>query len=148
MTTPPVSTLIPHRSPFLFLDQVVELTEARVVARRTLRPDEPQFQGHYPDFALMPGVLLCEAALQAGAYLMAATAEEPRSDGFPVVTRMKDVRFKRPVRPGDEIEIEVEKTERVGPVQWLSGRVRVKGKLAAQLGFAVTLAGPGFGGSS
>ncbi|MGF1510973.1 MAG: 3-hydroxyacyl-ACP dehydratase FabZ family protein [Myxococcota bacterium] len=137
----PPSGLIPHRPPFLFIDEVVHVDESRVVATRRLRPDEPQFSGHYPDFPVMPGVLLCEAVLQAGAYLVAATTTGERmASGVPVVTRLEHARFKRPARPGDVLEIEVERVESVASVEWMQGAIRIDGKLALSLRFAVTWA--------
>lgn len=131
-----VREVLPHREPFLFLDQVTEVSEDRLLAVREIRADEVQFQGHYPGHPLMPGVLLCEMALQAGAYLMAHRSQG--MDGWPVVTRIQNVRFKRQVRPGDQVEVEVRHEETVAGVHWMSGRMRVAGKLVCDLGFAVT----------
>ena len=101
---------IPHRPPFLLVDEVVERTEKRIVCRKTFREDEWFFAGHYPGFPIVPGVLLCEAAMQAGAMLL-AQYEAQTSGGVPVAARLNDVRFKRMVKPGETIEMEVEITE-------------------------------------
>src|SRR5262249_15026753 len=93
------------------------------------------FAGHYPEEPLVPGVLLCEAALQAGAILL-GRAQEIEKDSLPVVTRIDDVRFKHLVRPGDTIEIEVELHERLGGGYFFTGKVNCKGKVAARLEFA------------
>lgn len=142
----PIEEIIPHRPPFLFIDGVVEASADKLVATRTVRADEPHFAGHYPGRPIMPGVLLCEAVLQAGCALMVLSAEAEASgaaarSGDPVVTRMNEVRFKRMVKPGDVLEITAEKVETKMGVHFMRGTVRVEGKVAATLEFAVTLAG-------
>lgn len=139
MTPIPVTDALPHRPPFLFLDEVVELEEGRLVARRRLDPDEDFFRGHYPGRPMTPGVLLCEMALQAGAYLMAHRAGSQGLTGLPVVTRIQNVRFKRPVAPGDVVDIEVSHSETMASVHWMAARLRVGGRMACDLSFAVTL---------
>lgn len=129
---------IPHRPPFLWLDRVLTLGRATIVAEKLISEDLPLFQGHYPHYPIMPGVLLCEAVFQAGALLI---AEELRQTGaaaaaVPVLTRIHSAKFKREVRPGDLIEIRAELVERLGPAWLLKGSVRVGGKLAVQVEFA------------
>ncbi len=134
MTRAAIEAAIPHRPPFLLLDEVVEQTDERIVCRRHLSGEEFWFAGHYPDYPLMPGVLLCEACLQAGAVLLARFSAGVA--GVPVATRMNDVRFKRMVRPGETMQIEVALDERVSNAFYMSGKVSVDGKLAARLSFA------------
>lgn len=134
MTRAAIEAAIPHRPPFLLLDEVVEQTDERIVCRRQLSGEEFWFAGHYPDYPLMPGVLLCEACLQAGAVLLAGFSAGVA--GVPVATRMNDVRFKRMVRPGETIQIEVALDERVANAFYMTGKVSVDGKLAARLSFA------------
>ncbi|MGD9127494.1 MAG: MaoC/PaaZ C-terminal domain-containing protein, partial [Planctomycetia bacterium] len=101
------------------------------------------FEGHYPDFPLVPGVLLCEAAMQAGAVLLSkivqAEAGETGGTQVPVATRMNDVRFKKMVQPGETIRIEVDLTERLANAFFLKGKVTVDGKVAVRLEFACTM---------
>lgn len=137
----PAAELIPHRPPVLFLDEVLEHTPDKLSARRVVRADEPQFAGHYPGRPIMPGVLLCEAALQAGCALMVLRAPAGQGlGGEPVVTRMNEVKFKRMVKPGDTLEVAVEMLEEKMGVSFMRGTVKVEGKLAASLEFAVTVA--------
>ncbi len=133
-----IEALIPHRAPMLLVDQVVQRDQQQIVCRKTFRPDEFFFQGHYPDFPLVPGVILCEAAMQAGAILLAAWMEE--GQGVPVATRMNDVRFKRMVRPGETIEMQVRLNERLADAFFMTATIRCEGKLAARFDFACTMA--------
>lgn len=135
-----IEAAIPHRAPFLFLDEIVDITDTRVIARRTVRADEPQFQGHYPQKPVMPGVLLCEAIMQAGCYLMVHRTHGATMDGVPVVARMNDVKFKQMVVPGDVIEIACDYDKSAMGVHFMSGQVRKNGKTAVSLSFAVTVA--------
>ena len=108
--------------------------EKRIVCRKRFTGDEFFFAGHYPQFPLVPGVLLCEAAMQAGAVLLSHMIA-PADNAVPVATRMNDVRFKRPVRPGETIEIEVELSERLADAFFLKAKVicaGIGGALVAQ----------------
>ena len=126
---------IPHRDPFLWIDEVTELGDDRIVARKFLDPRLDVFRGHYPHFPILPGVLQCEAAFQAGAILIAGT--ETLENGLvPVVTRVNNVKFRRPIRPGETLEIEVWITERLADAFFLSATVKVEGQTAARLDFA------------
>jgi 3-hydroxyacyl-[acyl-carrier-protein] dehydratase len=105
-----ILSAIPHRPPMLLLDEIVEQSEARIVCTKTFRPDEFFFQGHYPDYPLVPGVILLEAAMQAGAVLV---SHVPLEGGVPVASRINDVKFKKMVRPGDTVTLEVTLNERL-----------------------------------
>jgi 3-hydroxyacyl-[acyl-carrier-protein] dehydratase len=137
MSRQQVLDAIPHRPPMLLVDEVVEWHEERIVCRKTFQPDEWFFQGHYPDYPLVPGVLLCEAAMQAGAVLL---SKVPKGEGIPVAGRLNEVKFKRMVRPGDSVLLEVTLEDRMGDAFFLSAKVTCEGKPAATLAFAVTVA--------
>ena len=139
-TDPAILSAIPHRPPMLLIDSIDEQSENRIVCRKQFRADEYFFQGHYPDFPLVPGVILCEATMQAGAILLSKFTQA--SSGVPVATRMNDVKFKRMIRPGDTVVIDVDLKERMNDVFFLTGRVRCEGELAARLDFACALAKP------
>jgi len=137
----PILDRIPHRPPFLFLDEILEYEQGRIVCQKTFRADEPFFQGHYPGFPLVPGVLLCESAMQAGALLLAKMFEEEASDGslrekMPVVAKMGEVRFKQMIRPNDTVQIEVKFKEKMTAVYFLHGKITRDGKLVLQFEFA------------
>jgi 3-hydroxyacyl-[acyl-carrier-protein] dehydratase len=138
MSLAEIHAAIPHRPPFLLVDEIVSQLDNRIVCRKWFGRNEWFFTGHYPDEPLVPGVLLCEAALQAGAVLL-ARQEQIKEDSLPVVTRINDVRFKHLVRPGDTIEIDVELRERLAEAYFFTGKVSVSGKVAARLEFACTM---------
>ena len=139
MSLEQIHAAIPHRPPFLLVDEIVLQDDKRIVCRKTFQPDEYFYAGHYPQYPLTPGVLLCEACMQAGAILLSQFVPKDQS-GVPVATRLNDVRFKRMVRPGETIEMEAELTERLADAFFLKGRVRCEGKLAVSLEFACTMA--------
>jgi 3-hydroxyacyl-[acyl-carrier-protein] dehydratase len=139
MSLEAIKAAIPHREPFLLVDQIVEQSENRIVCRKTFHGDEFWYAGHYPSFPLTPGVLLCEAAMQAGAVLLAKyTAAE--LGNVPVVTRMNNVRFKQMVRPGDTVALIAEITERLADAFFLNAQVTVGGKTAVTFDFACKMA--------
>lgn len=139
MTLAQIHAAIPHRPPMLLVDEVVLWEPERIVCKKTLSGEEFFFQGHYPGFPLMPGVMMCEASLQTGAVLMSKIHPDDGSGGVPVATRLNDVKFKRMVRPGDTIEIDVKLDERLGDAYFLSSKVTSGGKVTATLSFAVTI---------
>jgi 3-hydroxyacyl-[acyl-carrier-protein] dehydratase len=134
-----IQRLIPHRPPFLWLDDVVAIGDGHVHARKRLDSGLDVFQGHYPSFPVLPGVLQLEAAFQAGALLVARQETMP-PDTVPVVTRVNNVQFRQLVRPGDLLDIEVELVERLSNAYFLKGKTAVNGKVCARLEFACALA--------
>lgn len=133
---------IPHRDPFLWVDEVVEMTDQKIHARILIREDLDLFRGHYPHFPVLPGVLQCEAAFQAGAILISRHMT-PGDDQVPVVTRLNNVQFRRMVRPGETLDLEVELVEKVSNAYFLKGKVSVDGKVSVRLEFACTVSSPG-----
>lgn len=96
--------VLPHRPPFLFVDRVLECTTTTARAVRIFRPDEEFFKGHFPGNPIVPGVLLLEAMAQTFAYL--AIVERPKAKVY--LTGVDRARFRKPVRPGEEVELRVE----------------------------------------
>ena len=131
---------IPHRAPFLWLDRVLELSSEGIRAEKKVPADLDVFQGHYPDYPILPGVLLCEAVFQAGALLISETLRGKKEiKGVPVLTRILKAKFKREAGPGDTLAIQAMLKEKVGPAWFMKGSVRVKGKVAVQVEFACAL---------
>lgn len=132
---------IPHRDPFLWIDEVTEVSDTRIVARKLIHPEIDVFRGHYPGRPIFPGVLLVEAAMQAGGVLLARLPAGQVPPGHvPVVTRVNNVKFRRMVRPGDTLEIEVDLEGQVANAFFLKAQVKVAGKTAAQFDYACATA--------
>src|SRR6476620_3940931 len=112
MSLEAIKAAIPHREPFLLIDEIVEQTDNHIVCRKKFTGEEFWYQGHYPNFPLTPGVLLCEAAMQAGAVLLSkVVADNP--DIVPVVSRLNHAKFKSMVLPGDFFFIDTATTEKM-----------------------------------
>ena len=133
-----IEAAIPHRAPMLLVDEILEQDEKEILCRKSFREDEYFFQGHYPGHPIVPGVILCESAMQAGAILLAPLVEE--AAGVPVATRMNDVKFRRMVRPGDSIQMQVTLKERLGSAFFLAAKVTCEGQVAVRFEFACTMA--------
>ena len=121
----------------LLVDEIIEQTEMSILCRKTFRADEFFFQGHYPDQPIVPGVILCEASMQAGAILLSQFVQE--GDGVPVATRLNDVKFKRMIHPGDTVELHITLNERFANAFFLTAKVKCEGKLATRMDFACTM---------
>ena len=133
-----IEAILPHRDPFLLIDEVVELEPgARVVARKRVRGDEWWFAGHFPGRPVMPGVQIVEAMAQAGA--VAVLSQEENRGRIAFFGGIDGVRFKRIVEPGDELELECRLEAVRGPIGKGKATAKVDGKLAARgtLTFAV-----------
>ena len=132
---------IPHRPPFLFVDKITELTENKIKTTKEISPDEPFFKGHYPGNPLMPGVLACESVFQTGAILLSKMtgSDATFSDSIPVLSKIKEAKFKNIIRPGDLLEIEAELVEKITNVFFLKGKVSVAGKVMVRVEFACSL---------
>jgi 3-hydroxyacyl-[acyl-carrier-protein] dehydratase len=133
-----IEAILPHRDPFLLLDEIVDIEPGeRVVARKRVRPDEWYLSGHFPGRPIMPGVLIVEAMAQAGA--VAVLSEEENRGRLALFAGIDGVRFKRIVEPGDELELTCDLERVRGPVGRGKATATVEGELAARgtLTFAV-----------
>ena len=131
-----IEAIIPHRDPFLLLDEVVELEPSKRVVARKLVTDE-DCAGHFPGNPIMPGVKMVEALAQAGA--VAVLVQEENRGKLALFAGIDDVRFKRVVRPGDELTLECSLEQVRGPIGRGKARATVDGELAVRgtLTFAV-----------
>ena len=138
----PIRAAIPHREPFLFVDAIVEEGPDVLRTRWTVPPEADFLRGHYPGKPLVPGVLLCESAFQAGAILCARDTEAAGPDVVPVLTRIGEARFKRMVGPGETVECEVRLDQRVGPARYMTAVLTVGSATALRVSFVVAAASP------
>jgi 3-hydroxyacyl-[acyl-carrier-protein] dehydratase len=116
-----IMSILPHRYPMLLIDRIIEMErKTRIVALKNVTFNEPQFAGHFPDYPIMPGVLMIEAIAQAGGALL-LTEIPDRESKLMVFTGIDDAKFRRPVVPGDQVRIEVT------VLNWRSSAVRMRG---------------------
>lgn len=134
-----IESLIPHRYPFLMIDRVDLITEEKVVARKMVSRNEPYFDGHYPGFPVMPGVLQVEAMAQAGALMACHTLKIDPAKTVIFLMGVDKVRFRRAVVPGDQLTIEVTPLRKGASVWKLKGEARVNGELAAEAEFIASI---------
>lgn len=144
-----IASLLPHRYPFLLVDRVVELAAGdRIVALKNVTVNEPFFVGHFPQRPLMPGVLICEALVQAGGILARASvapldeALERPANRLAMLTGLDRARFRRQVSPGDQLRLEVAILRRRGTFWKMEGKARVDEKIVAELEFTVADVAP------
>jgi len=124
--------LLPHRYPFLLVDRVVEFERAkRLVAIKNVTVNEPFFQGHFPGYPIMPGVLVVEAMAQAGGIILMHELPD-RATKLVVFTGIERAKFRRPITPGDQLRIEVDVLSFRTRAGRIAGRAFVDGKLACE----------------
>ncbi|NCU16274.1 3-hydroxyacyl-ACP dehydratase FabZ [Pallidibacillus pasinlerensis] len=126
-----IKEIIPHRYPFLLIDKIVEVEEdKRAVGIKNVTANEPFFQGHFPDYPVMPGVLIVEALAQVGA--VAILGKEENRGKLALFAGIDNCRFKRQVKPGDTLRLEVEITRVRGPIGKGRAIATVDGEVACQ----------------
>jgi 3-hydroxyacyl-[acyl-carrier-protein] dehydratase len=137
-----IEGIIPHRPPFLLLDEVVHADERNILCRYKIRAEDELlsrvFAGHYPGFPLVPGVLLCEMMFQAAGVLLAGRSSGvfSKDGGTPLLTRIRNAQFRRVVHPGEQVDIHASIDEEVAQACYMKGRVEVGGELAVRAEFA------------
>lgn len=133
-----IKKIIPHRYPFLLLDKIVELEDGkRCVGIKQVSGNEPFFQGHFPDYAVMPGVLIVEALAQTGAVAMLRL--EDNQGKLAMFAGIDKCRFKKQVVPGDTLRLEVEINKIKGPIGKGAAKATVDGEIACscEISFAI-----------
>ena len=135
-----IMQMIPHRYPLLLVDKVVDIVaDQSAVGIKNVTINEPQFQGHFPSQAVMPGVFIIESMAQTAAVLVVYTLG-PESEGMLVYFMTVDnARFRRPVVPGDVMHVQVSKVRNRGAIWKFRGEVMVDGKLAAEADFSAMI---------
>jgi beta-hydroxyacyl-ACP dehydratase FabZ len=139
MTVEQIQAILPHRFPFLLVDRVVELTDDKIVAVKNVTINEPFFQGHFPGAPVMPGVLQVEAMAQAGGLLGARIVTFHPSTHVMLFMAIDQVKFRKPVVPGDQLSIEVVPL-RKGKIFKMRGECRVDGAVVSSAEFLATIA--------
>ena len=138
MSAEEILKAIPHRAPFLLIDEIIEIKDNKISTSKTFLSDEYFFKGHYPNNPLVPGVLLCECMFQSGAVLLAHLFNEDYQ-GIPVVTRLNNVKFKKMILPEEKIIITVELKEKLSNAYYMLGKVFKDNHLAVRAEFALTV---------
>lgn len=127
-----IMALLPHRYPFLLIDRILELVpRERILVLKNVTANEPHFQGHFPTFPLMPGVLIVEAIAQAGGALLLREFPD-RDDKLMVFTGIDQAKFRKPVIPGDQLKIEVKVLHWRSRAVKMQGIATVDGKVACE----------------
>ena len=127
-----IQAILPHRYPFLLIDRVIEMERMkRIVAIKNVTANEPFFNGHFPGYPIMPGVLMVEAIAQAGGALL-LTEIPDRDTKLMVFTGIEKAKFRKPVTPGDQLRIEVDVLVWRTTAVKLQGHAYVDGKLACE----------------
>lgn len=132
-----IKKIIPHREPFILVDEVLEIDAEHIVALKHVRADEYYFKGHFPEMPVMPGALIVESMAQAGAIV--ALSKEENKGKIAFFAGIDKVRFKKSVFPGDTLRLEVKLTRSRGPIGFGEGKAFVDGKLcvSGEIMFAI-----------
>ena len=132
--------MIPHRYPMLMVDRVIEMKlDASAIGIKNVSINEPFFQGHFPSEPVMPGVLIIEAMAQTAAVLVVSTFGSGSEGKLVYFMSIDGVRFRRPVVPGDRLELHVSKVQSRANVWKFAGKAIVEGKVAAEATFAAMI---------
>ncbi|MGB9719990.1 MAG: 3-hydroxyacyl-ACP dehydratase FabZ [bacterium] len=134
MDSEEIKKILPHREPFLFVDEVLEISDRKIVAQRKIHPDEFFFQGHFPAEPIMPGVLIVEAIAQTGGVMLL----RKYPGAIPLFMGIDKARFRKIVKPGDTLVMEVELLQERGTIVKISGIAKVDNQIVCE---AVILAG-------
>jgi beta-hydroxyacyl-ACP dehydratase FabZ len=126
-----IREILPHRYPMLLVDRIDELEEERVVGIKNVTVNEPFFAGHFPDFPVMPGVLIIEAMAQVAGVLVLNSIPD-RHSKLVLLVSIEQAKFRKPVRPGDQLRIEMKVLRRKASVAKMNGTATVDGAVVAE----------------
>ena len=126
-----IREILPHRYPILLVDRIEELEPERIVGIKNVTVNEPFFAGHFPDFPVMPGVLIVEAMAQVAGVLVLKQIEN-RKEKVVLLAAVENAKFRRPVVPGDQLRIEMKVGKRKATVAKMHGTASVNGTVVAE----------------
>jgi len=126
-----IRDILPHRYPMLLVDRIEELEAERIIGIKNVTANEPFFAGHFPDFPVMPGVLIIEAMAQVAGVLVLSTIPD-RATKLVLLASVDEAKFRKPVRPGDQLRIEMNLLKRKSSIAKMSGTASVNGAVVAE----------------
>jgi 3-hydroxyacyl-[acyl-carrier-protein] dehydratase len=126
-----IREILRYRYPFLFVDAILELEPERIVGLKNVTANEPFMPGHFPEYPVMPGVLIVETMGQVASVLMLNQIAD-RKNKLVLLTSIEEAKFRRPVRPGDQLRVEMNVSRRKGTVAKMSGTASVNGVVVAE----------------
>ena len=138
-----IKKLIPHRAPFLLIDRVEHVVLGSEAAGiKLVSNSEPYFVGHFPDFPVMPGVLIVESLAQTESVMVSANTPDLTDGKLVFFTTIEKAKFRQPVRPGDLVKLHVVKNANKGPLWKFAGKASVDGKVVAEANFDAMIVDP------
>ena len=133
LDTDEIRKILPHRYPMLLVDRILELDETHIVGIKNVTSNEPFFNGHFPDFPVMPGVLIIEAMAQTAGVQVLSTIPD-RGSKLVLLASVEEAKFRKPVRPGDQLVITMTLLKRKASLAKMSGVAKVDGEVVAEDG--------------
>jgi beta-hydroxyacyl-ACP dehydratase FabZ len=126
-----IRDILPHRYPMLLVDRIEELEPDRIVGIKNVTVNEPFFVGHFPDFPVMPGVMIIESMAQVAGVLVLSTIPD-RHTKLVLLASVDEAKFRKPVRPGDQLRIEMKLSKRKATIAKMYGTATVNGEVVAE----------------